>query len=425
MRKAREAQDAAWDDAWDALAAAKAEAEEERKAQARQEQERKQAEQHARATRASAGSSSDTATATADGIRSRVARAEARQAKRPRDEGAAHGEPSVPDGGATAVGRGHGEGVPASLDHGDTAMRAASEKVRRLSGMSDGEGDGVGQRDDAVQPEGAVADVDGDHRAGRAISSSHLTTAEPAECVAAQAVGEMGAGSMAGEASDTGGAAGERGSGAYGDGREQSPADQAEHNNYESHGHSQTCGDFRVHVNNNDIAANAASTAPNRQLSFIAFRNVRAGLVWVDELFTAREWREMGVARWLMWHAAEGRRVELQVLSGQEGEGARRAYTGMGMHRYRTVDGEVLYGTADGQSVLRCRYARAHGAPRSVCSADRTPTARGIATPAGMDINSTYDPAFPCARIVSRVSLLDITYSSIWNIPFKKMTKKK
>ena len=41
----------------------------------------------------------------------------------------------------------------------------------------------------------------------------------------------------------------------------------------------------------------------------------------------------MGVARWLMWRAAEGRRVELQVLSGPEGEDARRAYTGMGLHK--------------------------------------------------------------------------------------------
>ena len=81
---------------------------------------------------------------------------------------------------------------------------------------------------------------------------------------------------------------------------------------------------FSVYVDNNDIAANATFVAPQRQLSFIAFRNVRAGLVWVDELFTARKWREMC--------AAEGRRVELQVLSGPEGEGARRAYTGMGMH---------------------------------------------------------------------------------------------
>ena len=81
------------------------------------------------------------------------------------------------------------------------------------------------------------------------------------------------------------------------------------------------------------VAVGATSTATNRQLSFIAFRNVRAGLVWVDELFTAREWRGMGVARWLMWHAAEGRRVELQVLSGPEGADARRAYMGMGMHR--------------------------------------------------------------------------------------------
>ena len=53
----------------------------------------------------------------------------------------------------------------------------------------------------------------------------------------------------------------------------------------------------------------------------------------MDELFTAREWRGVGVARWLMWHAAEGRRVELQVLSGVEGADARRAYTGMGLHR--------------------------------------------------------------------------------------------
>ena len=79
MRKAREAQNAVWDDAWDALAAAKAEADEEQKAQARQRVERAQAAQ------ASAGSSSsDTVAAAADGVRSRAARAEARQAKRPR-----------------------------------------------------------------------------------------------------------------------------------------------------------------------------------------------------------------------------------------------------------------------------------------------------------------------------------------------------
>ena len=143
--------------------------------------------------------------------------------------------------------------------------------------------------------------------------------------MATRGVGEVDASSVEGEARDAGGAAGERGSGADGSGGEQAPAHEPEHNYYKSPGHSQTCGDFSVHVNNNDIAANATSAATRRRLSFIAFRNVRAGLVWVDELFTAREWREMGVARWLMWHAAGGRRVELQVLSGPEGESVRRA----------------------------------------------------------------------------------------------------
>ena len=213
-----------------------------------------------------------------------------------------------------------------------TALPADGETVQRAGDADANEGAGDGPHADASEPEQVATDADGSHGGGRAISSMRFTTEEPAGNEATQVMGEADAGSVGGAARDAGGAAGERGSGASGDGSEQSPADQPEHNKYKSSGHSQTCGNS-VHVNNNDIAANAASAAPRRRLSFIAFRNVRAGLVWVDELFTAREWRGMGVARWLMWRAAEGRRVELQVLSGPEGEDARRAYTGMGLHK--------------------------------------------------------------------------------------------
>ena len=76
-------------------------------------------------------------------------------------------------------------------------------------------------------------------------------------------------------------------------------------------------------------------TAGRMRISFMAYRQVREGLVWVDEIYTDKGHRGRGVARWMVWQVAKRQRVELQVKHGDEGKDARKAYVGMGMHALR------------------------------------------------------------------------------------------
>ena len=71
------------------------------------------------------------------------------------------------------------------------------------------------------------------------------------------------------------------------------------------------------------------------RISFMAYRHVREGLVWVDEIYTDKGHRGRGVAKWMVWRVAKRQRVELQVKRGDDGREARTAYTGMGMHALR------------------------------------------------------------------------------------------
>ena len=63
--------------------------------------------------------------------------------------------------------------------------------------------------------------------------------------------------------------------------------------------------------------------------SFVAYREARPGVVWVDEVHTAEGERRKGVATWMIGAVGMGKRVEMQVRQGAEG--AQQAYTRMGM----------------------------------------------------------------------------------------------
>ena len=67
--------------------------------------------------------------------------------------------------------------------------------------------------------------------------------------------------------------------------------------------------------------------------SFIAYRQIRDGVIWVDELYTAACVRQQGVARWLLCQMGNRQRVELQVSKAEteQAEAARHSYTGMGL----------------------------------------------------------------------------------------------
>ena len=67
--------------------------------------------------------------------------------------------------------------------------------------------------------------------------------------------------------------------------------------------------------------------------SFIAYRQINEGVIWVDELYTAACVRQQGVARWLLWQIGSRQRVELQVSKAEteQAEVARHSYTSMGL----------------------------------------------------------------------------------------------
>ena len=72
--------------------------------------------------------------------------------------------------------------------------------------------------------------------------------------------------------------------------------------------------------------------------SFVAYREARPGVVWVDEVHTAEGERRKGVATWMIGAVGMGKRVEMQVRQGEEG--TQQAYTRMGLcggGRYRSV----------------------------------------------------------------------------------------
>ena len=88
--------------------------------------------------------------------------------------------------------------------------------------------------------------------------------------------------------------------------------------------------------------------------SFVAYREMRPGVVWVDEVHTAEGERRKGVATWMMGAIGMGKRVEMQVL--QNEGGAQQAYAKMGLcggSRYRCVsysepqEGYAFWGTRE------------------------------------------------------------------------------
>ena len=67
--------------------------------------------------------------------------------------------------------------------------------------------------------------------------------------------------------------------------------------------------------------------------SFIAYRQFRNDIVWIDELYTADCVRQQGVARWLVWQIGHRQRIELQVSTAptEQAAAAHHSYTTMGL----------------------------------------------------------------------------------------------
>ena len=94
------------------------------------------------------------------------------------------------------------------------------------------------------------------------------------------------------------------------------------------------------------------SETADEGISFIAYRQIDASLIWIDELYVACCARKLGVATWLMARVGERKRVELQVSSAEEqtARNARRAYAGMAMRTLHKRERSRVYpgGAADG-----------------------------------------------------------------------------
>ena len=85
--------------------------------------------------------------------------------------------------------------------------------------------------------------------------------------------------------------------------------------------------------------------ANEQNMSFIVAMHTHAA-VWVHEIYVCHQHRQRGVATWLMQAVAEGQHVELQVLSGEQGENARHAYRRMGLRTKSTRAKGTVYETA-------------------------------------------------------------------------------